>query len=239
MNKAPKVLAFDVFGTVVDWHGSIANEVSRLGLPVDPDAFTTAWRQGYRPAMARVRSGELPWTKIDDLHHMILIDVLKAFKVHSLSESQIQHLNLVWHRLNPWPEAVEGLHQLKRQFTIVTLSNGNMGLLANMAKNAGLPWDLILSAEVFRHYKPDPETYLGVAEIFNLSAEEVMLVAAHKDDLESAHACGLQTAFIERPLEFGKNHIRNDLHVEQFTNYHAKDFLDLARQLGVSDPDQH
>jgi len=233
MNKAPKVLAFDVFGTVVDWHGSIAAEVTRLGLQVDPDAFATAWRQGYKPAMARVRSGELPWTKIDDLHRMILDDVLKTFKITSLTEAQVQDLNLVWHRLTPWSETVEGLHKLKSQFTIVTLSNGNLGLLANMAKNAGLPWDLILSAEVFRHYKPDPETYLGVADTFNVLPEEVMLVAAHKDDLVAAHACGLQTAFIERPLEFGKNHQRDDLHVEQFTNYHAKDFLDLARQLGI------
>ena len=238
MNTKPKVLAFDVFGTVVDWHGSIAAEVTRLGLQADPDAFATAWRQGYRPAMARVRSGELPWTKIDDLHRMILDDVLKTFQINTLSEAQIQDLNLVWHRLKPWSEAVEGLHQLKSQFTIVTLSNGNLGLLANMAKNAGLPWDLILSAEVFRHYKPDPETYLGVAETFNLTPEEVMLVAAHKDDLEAAHACGLQTAFIERPLEFGKNYVRNDLHVEQFTNYHAKDFVDLARQLSALDPVQ-
>lgn len=238
MNTKPKVLAFDVFGTVVDWHGSIAAEVTRLGLQADPDAFATAWRQGYRPAMARVRSGELPWTKIDDLHRMILDDVLKTFQINNLSEAQVQDLNLVWHRLKPWSEAVEGLQQLKSQFTIVTLSNGNLGLLANMAKNAGLPWDLILSAEVFRHYKPDPETYLGVAETFNLAPEEVMLVAAHKDDLEAAHACGLQTAFIERPLEFGKNHVRNDLHVEQFTNYHAKDFVDLARQLSARDPDQ-
>lgn len=231
MNKSPKVLAFDVFGTVVDWHGSIAAEVANMELQIDPDAFATAWREGYRPAMAKVRSGQLPWTKIDDLHRMILNDVLKTFKIDSLSETQIQHLNLVWHRLNPWPEAVEGLSKLKNRFTIVTLSNGNLGLLANMAKNAGLPWDLILSAEVFRHYKPDPETYLGVADTFNLSADQVMLVAAHKDDLVAAHACGLQTAFIERPWEFGKNHLRDDLQVESFTNYHAKDFLDLARQL--------
>ena len=239
MNKAPKVLAFDVFGTVVDWHGSIAAEVTRLGLQVDPDAFATAWRQGYKPAMARVRSGELPWTKIDDLHRMILDDVLKTFKITSLTETQVQNLTLVWHRLTPWSETVEGLHKLKSQFTIVTLSNGNLGLLANMAKNAGLPWDLILSAEVFRHYKPDPETYLGVADTFNVLPEEVMLVAAHKDDLVAAHACGLQTAFIERPLEFGKNHQRDDLHVEQFTNYHAKDFLDIARQLGKDDLEGH
>lgn len=232
MNIKPKVLAFDVFGTVVDWHGSIANEIKRLNLYADPEAFATAWRKGYRPAMARVRSGELPWTKIDDLHRMILNDVLKQFEITTLTEPEIRHLNLIWHRLTPWPEVVEGLKKLKSQFTLVTLSNGNLGLLANMAKNAGLPWDLILSAEVFRHYKPDPETYLGVAQTFDISPEEVMLVASHKDDLASAHACGLQTAFIERPLEFGKDHIRDDLHPESFTNYHAKDFLDLARQLG-------
>ncbi len=139
MNTKPKVLAFDVFGTVVDWHGSMAAEVTQLGLPVDSDAFATAWRQGYRPAMARVRSGELPWIKIDDLHRMILDDVLKTFKINSLSEAQIQDLNLIWHRLTPWSETVEGLHKLKSQFTIVTLSNGNLGLLADMAKNAGLP----------------------------------------------------------------------------------------------------
>lgn len=235
MNTKPKVLAFDVFGTVVDWHGSIANEIRKLNLPADPDAFATAWRQGYRPAMARVRSGELPWTKIDDLHRMILNDVLKQFEINSLSEAQIRQLNLVWHRLTPWPDVVSGLQKLKTQFTLVTLSNGNLGLLANMAKNAGLPWDLILSAEVFRHYKPDPETYLGVAQTFDIPPSEVMLVASHKDDLAAAHACGLQTAFIERPLEFGKDHLRDDLHHESFTNYHAKDFLDLARQFGIRD----
>jgi 2-haloacid dehalogenase len=230
MNPKPKVLAFDVFGTVVDWHGSIAAEVVRIDLPVDPHAFATAWRKGYRPAMARVRSGELPWTKIDDLHRMILDQVLADFEITSLSEEQIKHLNLVWHRLNPWPDTVEGLVRMKKQFTLVTLSNGNLGLLANMAKNAGLPWDLILSAEVFRHYKPDPETYLGVAQTFDLLPNEVMLVASHKDDLEAAHQCGLQTAFIERPLEFGTSFIRDDLHHEDFTNFHAKNFIDLANQ---------
>ena len=231
MSTDPKILAFDVFGTVVDWHGSIAAEAKRLSLPVDADEFATAWRNGYKPAMAKVRSGTLPWTKIDDLHRMILDDILKTFNITSLSESQVQELNLVWHRLNPWLDTVEGLTRLKGKFTIVTLSNGNLGLLADMAKNAGLPWDLILSAEVFRHYKPDPETYLGVAEIFNVLPEQVMLVAAHKDDLLAANACGLQTAFIERPLEFGPNFSRQDLHREEFTTYHAKDLTDLATQL--------
>ena len=231
MSMDPKILAFDVFGTVVDWHGSIAAEAKRLSLPVDPNEFAAAWRNGYKPAMAKVRSGTLPWTKIDDLHRMILDDILKTFNITSLCESQIHELNLVWHRLNPWLDTVEGLTRLKSKFTIVTLSNGNLGLLADMAKNAGLPWDLILSAEVFRHYKPDPETYLGVAEIFNVLPEQVMLVAAHKDDLLSANACGLQTAFIERPIEFGPNFSRQDLHREEFTTYHAKDLMDLATQL--------
>ena len=231
MITKPKVIAFDIFGTVVDWHGSISEEVQKLKLPVDANAFATAWRKGYQPAMARVRSGELPWTKIDDLHRMILDKILVDFVIKHLSESEKQHLNLVWHRLNPWPDSVRGLTLLKSKFTIVTLSNGNLGLLANMAKNASLPWDLILSAEVFRHYKPDPETYLGVAEIFDLPPHDVMLAAAHKDDLLAAHQCGLQTAFIERPFEFGPDHIRQDLHQESFTNYHAKDMLDLAAQL--------
>jgi 2-haloacid dehalogenase len=231
MITKPKVIAFDIFGTVVDWHGSISEEVQKLRLPVDANAFATAWRKGYQPAMARVRSGELPWTKIDDLHRMILDEILVDFAITHLSESAKQHLNLVWHRLNPWPDTVRGLTLLKSKFTIVTLSNGNLGLLANMAKNASLPWDLILSAEVFRHYKPDPETYLGVAEIFDLPPHDVMLAAAHKDDLLAAHQCGLQTAFIERPFEFGPDHIRQDLHQESFTNYHAKDMLDLAAQL--------
>ena len=232
MNTKPKVIAFDIFGTVVDWHGSIAAEVQRLKLLVDANAFATAWREGYQPAMARVRSGELPWTKIDDLHRMILDGILEDFALTTLSESEKQHLNLVWHRLNPWPDAVQGLTQLKSKFTIVTLSNGNLSLLANMAKHGALPWDLILSAEVFKHYKPDPETYLGVAHIFDLQPHEVMLAAAHKDDLLAAHHCGLQTAFIERPDEFGPGHIRRDLHQEPFTNYHAKNIIDLATQLG-------
>jgi 2-haloacid dehalogenase len=232
MTKQVKILAFDVFGTVVDWHGSVAAEVKRLGLQVDPIEFATAWRMGYKPAMANVRSGNLGWTKIDDLHRSILNNLLKLFNINSLSESQIHDLNLIWHRLNPWLDTVEGLGRLKSKFMIVTLSNGNLGLLANMAKNAALPWDLILSAEVFRHYKPDPETYHGVADIFDVSPEEVMLVAAHKDDLVAANACGLKTAFIERPLEFGPNLIRDDLHRESFTDYHAKDLKDLATQLG-------
>lgn len=227
----PQVLAFDVFGTVVDWHGSIMREVQALSLGVDADAFALAWRAGYKPAMARVRSGELGWTKIDVLHRMILDDVLRQFGVTGLAETTVAHLNRAWHRLDPWPDTVEGLARLKRRHIVCTLSNGNIGLLTNMAKHAGLPWDCILSAEVFRHYKPDPQTYLGVAETFDCVPGDVMLVAAHHDDLQAAARCGLRTAYIERPLEFGAAHPK-DVSRDPANDLHARDFLDLADQLG-------
>ena len=227
---SPKVLAFDVFGTVVDWHSSIAREVLAIKSDVDADAFALAWRAGYVPAMRRVMSGELGWTLIDDLHRLILDDILLTFGMTDLSEAQRQQLNLAWHRLDAWPDVVAGLTRLKSKFTICTLSNGNIGLLTNMAKRAALPWDCILSAEVFKAYKPDPATYLGVAKVFNVAPQEVMLVAAHQDDLAAARACGLQTAYIERPLEFGNNHPK-DVLPNAANTYHAVNFLELAVQL--------
>ena len=160
-----------------------AGEVRELGLDVDPAEFARAWRAGYKPAMARVMGGELGWTLIDDLHRMILVDVLDEFGVSHLDERQVDRLNRAWHRLEPWPDSVPGLTRLRQRFMLCTLSNGNLGLLANMAKRAGLPWDLILSAEVFRKYKPDPGTYLGVCDVFRVEPGAVMLVAAHQDDL--------------------------------------------------------
>ncbi|MEY3783500.1 MAG: haloacid dehalogenase, type [Pseudomonadota bacterium] len=228
---SPKVLAFDVFGTVVDWHSSIAREVLAIKSDVDADAFALAWRAGYAPAMRRVMSGGLGWTLIDDLHRIILDDILLTFGMTDLSEAQRQQLNLAWHRLDAWPDVVAGLTRLKSKFTICTLSNGNIGLLTNMAKRAALPWDCILSAEVFKAYKPDPATYLGVAKVFNVAPQEVMLVAAHQDDLAAARACGLQTAYIERPLEFGNNHPK-DVSPHAANTYHAVNFLELAVQLG-------
>jgi 2-haloacid dehalogenase len=225
----PKVLAFDVFGTVVDWYGSIAREAQALG--VDSGEFALAWRAGYVPAMQRVRSGELGWTKIDDLHRMILNDLLPRFGLTHLDEAQRVQLNRVWHRLDAWPDTVAGLTRLKQRFTICTLSNGNLGLLTNMAKHAALPWDCVLSAEVFRAYKPDPATYLGVADVFGLQPCEVMLVAAHQDDLAGARACGLQTAYIERPLEFGPQ--GKDVSPEPANTWHAQNLVHLADLLGA------
>ena len=226
-----QILAFDVFGTVVDWHSGIAREVQALRPSVDGGEFALAWRAGYQPAMRRVMSGELGWTLIDDLHRLILDSLLDRFGLGNLTEAQKQHLNKAWHRLDPWPDVVAGLTRLKSRYTICTLSNGNIGLLTNMAKRAGLPWDCILSAEVFRAYKPDPATYLGVAKVFAVEPAQVMLVAAHQDDLAAARACGLQTAYIERPAEFGAAQPK-DTSPEAANTWHAKDFLALADQLG-------
>jgi 2-haloacid dehalogenase len=227
-----QVLAFDVFGTVVDWHGSIVREMRALHPEVDGDAFARAWRAGYKPAMERVMRGELAWTRVDELHRQILDDILPRFGLDALDEAQRRHLNRAWHRLDPWPDSVEGLTRLKRRYTVSTLSNGNIGLLTDMAKRAGLPWDCVLSAEVFRAYKPDPATYLGVAQVFDLAPQQVMLVAAHHDDLAGARACGLRTAYIERPLEFGAAHPK-DVAPQPGNDLHARSLMDLAAQLGL------
>jgi 2-haloacid dehalogenase len=226
-----KVLAFDIFGTVVDWHGSIVREMSALYPQVDGAAFALAWRAGYQPAMARVARRELGWTLIDDLHRMILDSMLPEFGLTHLDEAQRKHLNRVWHRLDPWPDSVAGLKRLKRRYTICTLSNGNIGLLTNMAKRAGLPWDCVLSAEVFRAYKPNPATYLGVATVFDLPPQDVMLIAAHHDDLAGARACGLHTAYIERPLEFGAAQPK-DVSPRPDNDLHAASLTALADTLG-------
>lgn len=230
-----KALTFDTFGTVVDWRGSLIAEGRKLGrrkkIVADWEAFADAWRGGYRPAMDRVRKGELPWTNIDGLHRRILDGLLDEFSLGGLTEAEKDMLNRAWHRLTPWKDSVAGLKRLKKKFIITTLSNGNVALLTNMAKNAGLPWDCILSAELFGHYKPDPETYQGAARLLGLPPDQVMMVAAHKDDLDHAARSGLRTAFVQRPLEFGKGR-NNDLAPETRFDINAKDFVDLARQMG-------
>jgi 2-haloacid dehalogenase len=233
---AVKALTFDVFGTVVDWRSSIIRDGKRLGkakgLDVDWHAFADAWRAGYGPAMNRVRQGELPWTKIDDLHRMILDEILVQFEISDLSEEEKVNLNFVWHRLDPWPDAVGGLWRLKSKFSIATLSNGNVSLLTNMAKYGGLPWDCILSAELAHHYKPDPETYLTAADLLSCKPEEVMMVAAHQGDLRAAAKVGLKTAFVLRPFEYGRD-AEIDLTPDPDFDYVAEDFHDLADQLHI------
>jgi len=236
MISSTQALIFDVFGTVVDWRGSIVAEGEvwgkSIGLTIDWARFSDRWRSGYAPAMNQVRRGELPWTKLDALHRMLLEDLLREFEVTGLSEETKDHWNRVWHRLKPWPDSVAGLSRLKRKFTIAPLSNGNVSLLAAMAKNAGLPWDLILSAELARHYKPDPEVYLTAAELLGLRPEEVMMVAAHRSDLDAARNCGFGTAFLYRPGEFGPGRHADKAAPGEF-DVAANDMLDLASQLGT------
>ena len=208
-----KALLFDVFGTVVDWRTSLIEELSQWGagrgLEVDWAGFVDAWRGAYAPSMDRVRRGEQPWTNLDALHRQSLAELAPRFGLTGLDGAELDWINRGWHRLRPWPDSVAGLARLKQRFIIGPLSNGNVALLTNMAKSAGLPWDLVLCAELFRHYKPDREAYLGAAALLALAPEQVMLCAAHNADLAAAAQCGLRTAFIARPAEYGPHQSRD------------------------------
>lgn len=231
-----KALVFDVFGTVVDWRGSIVDEGKAWGkakgITVDWARFADEWRDGYMPSMAKVRSGELPWTNLDRLNRLLLEDLLREFHVEGLSEEEKDHWNRVWHRLKPWPDSVAGLTRLKKRYSIAPLSNGNVALLSNMAKHAGLPWDLILSAELAKHYKPDREAYLTAVNLLELKPEEVMMCAAHKIDLNAARSFGLRTGFIHRPGEFGQAE-KADVAKQGDFDVVSRDIVDLASKLGA------
>jgi 2-haloacid dehalogenase len=241
--QLPKALVFDVFGTCVDWHGSIIREGKAFnrerGWDIDWLGLVEAWRGAYQPNLSKVRSGEIAWTKLDDLHMGALKELLPRFMgktpKRAIKAADLDHINRMWHRLKGWPDAVRGLKRLKSKYIIGTMSNGNVALLTNMAKFAGLPWDIILSAEWVQHYKPDPESYLSAPHMLGLNPSEVMLVAAHKKDLDGAAQTGLMTGFVIRPLEYGKAFFdagKYDLKFEKRFDYNAKDFGDLARQLG-------
>ena len=232
-----KALVFDVFGTVVDWRSSITREGEKLGkrrgiTNVDWEDFADAWRGGYGPSMNLVRTGKLPWTRIDDLHRMVLDELLEKFGIEGLTEEEKVDFNKAWHRLDAWPDSAAGLTRLKTKYVLGTLSNGNVALLTNMAKHAGLPWDCILSAELAKHYKPDPEAYLMAADILGLEPPQVMMSAAHKGDLKAARAQGLKTAFIPRPLERGPRH-EIDTSPEDWIDVVAQDFDDLAVKMST------
>ena len=231
-----RALTFDVFGTVVDWRGSLIREGEAFGrqhgLTVDWVRFADAWRGLYQPMLERVRSGSLPWTKLDDLHRMALDTLLREFGVHGLAEPDVDHLNRAWHRLDGWPDAVAGLTRLKRRFVLATLSNGNVALIVNMARHAGLPWDCVISAELFHHYKPDPETYLGCAALLDVEPSALLMVASHKSDLRAARAVGCRTAFVRRPLEHGPG-TTADLGAEADFDFNVDSIEELAMALGV------
>ncbi len=230
-----KALVFDVFGTVVDWRGSIARDLTAIGdergLTIDWSRFADDWRALYHPAMDRVRSGARPWTRLDALHRENLLSVLDQHRLEGFSELEIDHINRAWERLDPWPEAIAGLDRLKQRFIIGTLSNGNIGLLTRMAKRAGLPWDVVLSAELAQAYKPDAASYLTAAKLLDCAPNEVMLVAAHNRDLHGAAAAGLATGFVLRPNEHGPGQT-TDLAPDGAWDVVAESLTDLADHLG-------
>jgi 2-haloacid dehalogenase len=213
--KNVKALLFDTFGTVVDWRGSVTRMGERLGAQkgiegVDWEAFARAWRAGYRPGMMPVISGERPWTPIDVIHRERLEEILLTYCIaDNFTDDEKTNLNLMWHRLDPWPDTVPGLLRLRRAYTIGPLSNGSTQLLINMAKRAGIPWDLILSSDVTRAYKRDPRAYQGAIAALAMEPGEVMMCAAHNDDLEAAREQGMRTAYINRPTEYGPDQIKD------------------------------
>ena len=231
-----RALIFDTFGTVVDWRGSIIEEGNAWGktkgLKIDWARFADRWRAGYAPAMDRVRKGEMPWTNLDDLHRMLLEDLLKEFRIEGLSEEEKDWWNRVWHRLKPWPDSVAGLTRLKKKYTIAPCSNGNVALLNDMAKHSGLPWDLILGAELARHYKPDREAYLTSVSLLGLKPDQVMMCAAHSGDLHAAKGFGLRTGFIHRPSEYGPTRQADKAKPDDF-DVVSESMLDLAAKMRV------
>lgn len=234
----PRVLAFDVFGTVVDWRAGIASESARFlryieRSDLDPFSLADAWRARYQPAMAAVRDGKRAFVVLDVLHREMLENTLSALGVDvgSIKPELLHEWTCAWHRLDPWPDTVKALRRLRDRFPIVTLSNGNIALMLAMARRARLPWDAILGAEVTRCYKPMPASYTKTADILGILPAELCLVAAHHSDLAAARRSGLLTAYVDRPDEFGGTH-RPDAHLSENWDWTAASMAELADKLG-------
>jgi len=233
-----KACVFDTFGTVVDWRSSVIAEATdwgkAKGLNINWVEFTDRWRLEYRPTMDKVRKGEIPWTNLDDLQRMILEELLKQYKIEGLSEEEKINWAHVWRRLKPWPDSVEGLTRLKKKYIISPMSNGNVALLTNLAKFAGLPWDVILGTDLVKHYKPDREMYLSAPFYLDLKPDEVMMCAAHSGDLKAARSYGLRTGFIYRPSEFGGSSVDvPDKAKPGDFDVVSESIIDLAQQMGA------
>jgi 2-haloacid dehalogenase len=227
-------MLFDVFGTCVDWRTSVTREVAAVakakGVTLDAAAFADAWRGNYVPSMQVVIDGKRPYVPLDVLHRETLVDLCAKFGL-KLTEAETDDLNFAWHRLDPWSDTVAGLEKLKTKFILSPLSNGNVRLLVDMAKRAKMPWDTVLSTEVFKAYKPQPQTYLGAVQMLGLRPEQVMMTAAHNADLRHAQRLGLKTAFIARPTEYGP-HQKIDFAPDGDWDFVARDFVHLAEMLG-------
>jgi len=230
-----RALFFDVFGTLVDWRSSIAREAAALLEPLghscDWHAFADAWRGEYQPAMEEIRSGRIPFCKLDILHRRNLDRVLPRFGIAGVSESVLADLNLAWHRLDAWPDSARGLVRLRTKFLIAPVSNGNISLMVDLARRNGFPWDAILGAEIAGDFKPKPRVYLAACEAFDLAPAQCMMVAAHSSDLSAAAACGLQTGHIARPNENGPG--LGEKAPDVAVDIAGRDLEDVAGKLGT------
>lgn len=230
MEQGIEVVAFDTFGTVVDWHTGVSEALARIFPDLNPGMLANQWRARYQPALDEVESGRRPWTRLDELHREELDRILIAeYGIHA-SDEELDEAVRAWHLLPAWPDSVGGLGRIKRRHVVAALSNGPVALLTRMARYAGLPWDVIAGSDLWGHYKPSTTVYLGLAELLEVEPGQVLMVATHSDDLRAARSCGLLTAYVERPKEFG------DLPKEDGTSredtFHAHDLEDLADQLG-------
>ncbi|HCG91691.1 MAG TPA: haloacid dehalogenase type II [Dehalococcoidia bacterium] len=232
-----RAFIFDVFGTVVNWRGSIISQGENFGakynISTNWEEFADKWRGKYRPYMDKVRTGELPWTNLDALHQMSLIELLEELDINGLNDNQIDELVYFWHNLKPWSDTVPGLYRLKNKYIISPMSNGNIVLMADMAKNGSMPWDCILGAEVAQHYKPHPRSYLTAVEILGCTPDQVVMTAAHERDLLAAQEVGLKTAFVTRPMEFGTLNTNLPKESDHPFDFWATDFVDLAGKVGA------
>ncbi|PPR30919.1 MAG: (S)-2-haloacid dehalogenase 4A [Alphaproteobacteria bacterium MarineAlpha9_Bin2] len=229
-----KALLFDVFGTVVDWRQSVINQFSQFELKTqikgDWEKVTDLWRQNYQPSMEDVRSGKRPWVNLDTLHKESLVKIIDEMQIQGVKEDDLDQMTLYWHNLDQWSDVEDGLNKLRSNFTISTLSNGGTKLLTNLSHINNIKWDNIFSAENFKCYKPDPKTYLGASDILGHKPNEVLMVAAHNQDLQAAKSCGLMTAFVSRPKEYGENQ-DFDLKADENIDISATDFIDLSNKI--------
>lgn len=230
-----KAILFDVFGTTVDWRSSVIAELEKFGdengLSADWPATADRWRAGFRDLQAKIAHGDRDWITMDQIHREVLDGLLRDMGASDLPESDVAYLNAAWRRLKPWPDTVEGLTLMKRDYIIGTLSNGNLSLLVSLSKHGGLPWDCVLSTGMFGTYKPNPEVYLGAVRMLDAEPGDVMMVAAHAYDVDGAREAGLRTAYVFRPDEFGPGKGEDPVDTSRF-DIVASDFVELARRLG-------
>ena len=231
-----QAVLFDVFGTVVDWRGSLIRFLTSFGnergFSADWAGLVDAWRGAYQPSLEPIRAGKRPFVTLDVLHRESLDALLPTFGLEAINESDRELVSRSWRWLDPWPDSIPGLSRLKRKTISATLSNGGVGLLVDMARFSELPWDTVFSADLFRTYKPDPAVYLGACELLGLRPESILMVAAHSSDLAAARTCGLQTAFVERPHEYGTRRVEEPGHNEHW-DYRVTSLEELASHLGT------